>query len=138
MTSTQFLSKSKEARSERQEQIEVVRYLKQNKILHLAVPNGGSRNKLEAINLKKEGVSAGVPDLFICVPNKYYHGLFIEMKKRARSLKNGKKSITHTKVSPNQEKWLRELNKHGFYAIVCYGSDEAIEAIEDYMDRIDD
>jgi hypothetical protein len=31
-----------------------------------AVPNGGSRNKLEAINLKRQGVLAGVPD--ICIP----------------------------------------------------------------------
>jgi hypothetical protein len=30
------------------------------------IPNGGSRNKLEAANLKKQGVRAGVPD--ICLP----------------------------------------------------------------------
>lgn len=30
------------------------------------IPNGGSRNKLEAANLKRQGVKAGVPDL--CLP----------------------------------------------------------------------
>lgn len=31
------------------------------------IPNGGSRNRLEAINLKRQGVKAGVPDLFLPV-----------------------------------------------------------------------
>lgn len=30
------------------------------------IPNGGSRNQLEAANLKRQGVKAGVPDL--CLP----------------------------------------------------------------------
>ena len=29
------------------------------------VPNGGSRNQLEAANLKRQGVKAGVPDLVL-------------------------------------------------------------------------
>ena len=32
------------------------------------VPNGGSRNTLEAANLKRQGVKAGVPDLCLPVP----------------------------------------------------------------------
>lgn len=45
-----------------------------------AVPNGGKRNLFEALRLKKQGVLAGVPDLFIPEPTKEYHGLFIELK----------------------------------------------------------
>lgn len=44
------------------------------------IPNGGSRNKLEAANLKRQGVKAGVPDLFLPVSRGGYHGLFIELK----------------------------------------------------------
>lgn len=37
--------------------------------LLFAVPNGGSRHKLEAINLKKQGVRAGISDIILLVPN---------------------------------------------------------------------
>lgn len=53
-------------------------------------PNGGKRatkvNKNgvkyspEAVRFKKMGTHKGFPDIFIATPNKYYHGLFIEMK----------------------------------------------------------
>lgn len=45
-----------------------------------SIPNGGSRHILEAINLKKEGMTKGVADLFLAIPNKENHGVFIEMK----------------------------------------------------------
>ena len=136
MTSQEFIAQCKEKRTEHQEQVEVVKYLKRNKILHYAVPNGGQRHAKTARDLKSEGAVAGVPDLVIPEPNKYYHGLYIEMKRRPKRLKNGKKSVTHTKVSPEQEKWLRELNERGYYAVVCYGEDEAIEIIEEYMENV--
>ena len=46
----------------------------------LHIPNGGKRNKLEAIRLKREGVRAGVPDLFLPVARGKYHGMFVELK----------------------------------------------------------
>lgn len=42
-----------------------------------AVPNGGSRNLLEAKNLKATGLVAGVSDLIVLLPNKC---IFIEVK----------------------------------------------------------
>ena len=44
------------------------------------IPNGGSRNQLEARNLKLQGVKSGVPDICLPVPRGKYHGLYIEMK----------------------------------------------------------
>lgn len=44
------------------------------------IPNGGSRNKREAANLKRQGVRAGVPDLCLPVARGDYHGLYIELK----------------------------------------------------------
>ena len=135
MTSKEFIAQCKEKRTEHQEQVEVVKYLRRNKILHYAVPNGANKSRTAQRQFSAEGLMAGVPDLCIPVSNKYYHGLYIEMKRRVKTLKSGKKSVSHTKVSPEQEKWLTELNEHGYYAVVCYGADEAIEVIEEYMEN---
>jgi len=42
-----------------------------------AVPNGGTRNAMEAITLKATGLLAGVSDLIVIIPNKI---LFVELK----------------------------------------------------------
>jgi len=110
--------------TERDEQIQLIKYLRWNKIPHYAVPNGGSRNPAEAKNLKAEGVSAGVPDVCIPVPNKEYHGLYIEMKRQ----KGGK-------VSEKQKEWIEKLNKLGYLAVVCRGYEEAKEVVERYMEE---
>ena len=55
-----------------------IRHPELNLLYH--VPNGGSRNEIEAANLKRQGVKAGVPDLALPVARKGYHGLYIEMK----------------------------------------------------------
>lgn len=54
--------------SEHSEQCVVIDYCKIRRYPVFAIPNGGSRNKAEAAKLKAEGVSAGVPDLFIPIP----------------------------------------------------------------------
>lgn len=45
------------------------------------VPNGGSRNRIEAARLQAQGVKAGVPDLCLPVARGKYHGLYIELKR---------------------------------------------------------
>lgn len=85
------------------------------------IPNGGSRNKLEAANLKRQGVKAGVPDLCLPVPAGKFHGLYIE-------LKAGK-----NKASQNQNNWITLLRYQGYAAEVCVGWREAAEVIEKYL-----
>ena len=85
------------------------------------IPNGGSRNRLEAANLKRQGVKAGVPDLCLPVARGRYHGLYIEMK-------YGK-----NKTSDEQDKWLDSLTKQGYAATVCYGWEKARELIVKYL-----
>ena len=111
--------------TERDEQIKLVKYLKFKKIPFYAVPNGGSRNPIEAKNMKAEGVSAGVPDICIPVPNKKYHGLYIEMKRQRGG-----------RVSEKQKEWIDRLNQNGYLAVVCRGFDEAKEVVESYMKEI--
>lgn len=55
----------------------VVRFLRMAGHFVFAVPNGGSRNLREAVNLKAQGVMAGVSDLILLIPGKVY---FIEIK----------------------------------------------------------
>jgi hypothetical protein len=99
---------------------QLCRYTNRHKYL-FHIPNGGSRNPIEARNLKYQGVKAGVPDLFYPVPNSKHHGLFIEMK-------YGK-----NKVSMYQRDWLHYLNAVGYLAVVCYSADEAFSLINKYF-----
>lgn len=48
--------------------------------LLFAVPNGGSRNKIEAANMKKQGVTPGVADVILLIPKKGYASLCLEFK----------------------------------------------------------
>lgn len=86
-----------------------------------AVPNGGSRHPLEAANLKRQGVKAGVPDICLPLPKGKYHGLYIEMK------------VGKNKTTDNQKRWLEHLKKVGYLTGVCYGFDEARKLISDYL-----
>ena len=85
------------------------------------IPNGGKRDARTAAILKRQGVKAGVPDLCLPVPRGGYHGLFIELKAKGGRL------------SDNQERWIKALTIEGYKAIVCYGHEEATEALANYI-----
>jgi hypothetical protein len=69
---------------------------------------------LEAIQLKRMGVSAGFPDIEVPLPSGHYHGFYCEMKPE----KGGK-------LSENQIEWLDYLRSKGYYAEVAHGFEEA-------------
>lgn len=85
------------------------------------VPNGGKRDRMTAIALKRQGVKSGVPDIVLPYPHARYHGLYIE-------LKAGKNTTT-----AEQRKWLKYLSEHGYYTAVCYGWDTARDLIITYL-----
>lgn len=85
------------------------------------IPNGGSRNKIEAAHLKQQGVKAGVPDLCLPVARGEYHGLYIE-------LKYGKNKLTE-----NQKRWIKLLRSQNYKAEVAYGWEEASKIILEYL-----
>lgn len=87
-----------------------------------AVPNGGKRNKFEAARLKRQGVKAGVYDVFLPVPVKPYAGLWIEMKRP-----DGKGRLTD-----NQRSFGAAMAIAGYKCEVCNGAKEAIQAIKMY------
>jgi hypothetical protein len=86
-----------------------------------AIPNGGSRHKIEAYNLKKQGVKAGLPDICLPIRRKGFIGLYIELK------------VGKNKTSEHQEKWIERLRKHGHRVEVCYGWEKAKDIILDYL-----
>ena len=88
----------------------------------LAVPNGGFRHPATAARLKAEGVKAGVPDVFLPVPCRGYHGLWLEMKRQRGG-----------KVSPEQKEFIAKLKAHGYRVDICRGFEAAKEAIENYL-----
>lgn len=95
-------------------------------------PNGGYRNESEGRNFKLMGTKAGFPDLFIFIPKGNYHGLFIELKTPKGKTADGK-TRQAGQVSNNQEMMIDRLNAIGYKAVVCYGYDETITAIKDYL-----
>ena len=99
------------ARSEHVEQREFVSWFRKRYVgvRIIAIPNGGIRGAAAGARLKAEGVSAGVPDLYIPAWK-----LWIEMK-RERDYS----------VSREQRDWIDYLQKIGDCAIVCRGFAEA-------------
>lgn len=101
--------------TEHEEQREFVKWFRQNHspVRIFAIPNGGARNITTAARLKVEGVSAGVPDLY--VPE---WKLWIEMKRTKGGI-----------VDKMQKDWHDYLTKIGDKVIVCHGAEQAKEMI---------
>lgn len=90
-------------------------------LLH-AIPNGGKRSVSEAVRMKKAGVKAGVPDMFLPVPREGCHGLYIELKRRDGG-----------RVSHKQVEWMEALTRQGYKTALCLGWDAAREEIQKYL-----
>lgn len=108
--------------TEKEEQAAFVHWLQLAKIVFYAIPNGEKRDLITAVQLKRQGVKAGVPDLCIPLARKGHHGLYIELKR-----------VSGGVVSAEQEKWIDLLTKNGYKALVCLGWIQAKEAVEDYL-----
>lgn len=83
-----------------------------------AIPNGGSRHKLEAINMKRQGVRAGVPDLLIIGPTGT-HG-WLEVKKPGGSMR------------PDQVAFARMCEERGIPHAVVRCVDDALDALRSW------
>jgi hypothetical protein len=87
----------------------------------MAIPNGHKRNAITGAILKREGVVAGVSDLFLMKANKDFHGLWIEVK-----LDKGKQSESQKEF---EVKALRE----GYSYVICKSTDHFIEVVTNYI-----
>lgn len=86
-----------------------------------SVPNGGYRNAVTGAILKAEGALAGVADLFLSVPNRFYHGLYIEMKK------------PKGRQQESQKRFQQAVEAQGYKYMLCYSLDEFIELVNEYL-----
>ena len=82
-------------------------YPEYSKLL-FAVPNGGSRNVIEAANLKKQGVRAGVSDLIFLYPSFRFAFICLEFK----TIK-GKQSDEQKHFET-----LIDINTQGLYCVI--------------------
>jgi hypothetical protein len=108
--------------TEHEEQRELVRWFRQAWpcVRIFAIPNGGARSLATAGRLKAEGVSSGVPDLFIPAWR-----LWIEMKR----IKGGS-------VSAEQKDWIAYLEEVGYCAKVCKGAEDAKRQIIYFKEKL--
>ena len=90
------------------------------KFLIFAVPNGGSRNKIEAANLKREGALAGVADLILLAEGKV---LFVEMK----TMKG--------RQTERQKLFQHNVERLGFQYVVCRSFDEFRSEVTKWLIR---
>jgi hypothetical protein len=100
--------------------------------LLFAIPNGGKlpytriNGKVlspQRIQLVKEGLKSGVPDLCLPVARNNLHGLFIEMKA-------GK-----NKPTEEQLEWKAKLTEQGYLSVVCWGFESAKKVILEYIQK---
>lgn len=119
-------------RSEHDEQVAVFQWAKLNEgrwpalRWMFAIPNGGQRATITAMRLKAEGVKAGVPDIFLPASvvgwgDIAYSGLWIELKAGSN------------KPTDTQREWMEGLRGQGYATAVCWGADEAIQVITNYL-----
>ena len=78
------------------------------------VCSGGAR-------LKAMGMQTGFPDLFLAVPSRGMHGLFIEMKSETGRLE------------PSQREMLALLSEQGYATAVCRSLDDFQDVVDSYL-----
>ena len=99
--------------------------------------NVGHGEKKNAIGARRgqmarmSGTKAGVYDLFLPVARHDFHGLFIEMK--VRSLKPKTARNQKGGCSDAQIAFGKQVTNDGFASCVCYGWEEAAQALMHYL-----
>lgn len=87
---------------------------------------GGDATKRAILGrrMKEMGYMKGIPDLFIPHANRFYHGLFIEMK------------TEKGRLSPEQKEVIPRLEAEGYKVAVCRSLDDFITVVDGYMKDI--
>ncbi len=89
--------------------------------LVFAVPNGGSRNKIEAVNMKKQGVTSGVADVILLIPKKGYASLCLEFK------------TAIGRQSDEQKEFQKQAELCRSKYVIVRSAMEAIKVIREYL-----
>ena len=116
------MAKQQRCLSEHEEQCLFVQWMELQfpSVRFFAIPNGGYRAKLIAVKLKREGVRAGVPDVYVPAWK-----LWIEFKPE----KGGK-------VTPVQKEWKEYLEGIGDTHFVARGFNDAKQKVIQFLDSL--
>ncbi len=123
-------------RTEHSEQAALVSYLRYRypDLLFSSFPNGffmpgvSSQRRAVIVNwLKAEGMTPGMPDLFIFSARvdssgRIWHGCAVEMKREHGG-----------RLSKKQKAVLDMLFRNGYYVVVGHGFDEVVQKISEYL-----
>ena len=96
--------------------------------LMYAIPNAGGytggfkKNKGRVIQMRKQGVKKGVPDIHLPVARGYWHSLYLELKRG-----------DDDKLKPDQEVWATKLREAGNYVALASGFVNACDIIVGYL-----
>ncbi len=121
--------------TEYQECTTLAAWLDYHRVLYTHVPLGGKRDKREAMNLKRIGAKAGVPDYLIFTPppnlvlaedqtgpEPFFvrpRGIALEMKRQSGG-----------RVEPRQRRWMANLERVGWVCLVARGAADAIDQLQ--------
>jgi hypothetical protein len=86
-------------------------------VLIFHIPNGEQRALSVGVRLKKQGVTAGIPDLFIPAWR-----CFVEMKRKEGGV-----------VSEKQRKIMEYLTRVGYTCMVSYGAEDASRQLLNFL-----
>lgn len=133
---------------EDREHIRVVNYIKDKlpEIIAFHIPNESKKSAFERYKHSLMGALKGCPDFVFMYP-KYkkdtsiieFYGLFIELKAQEHNrvvMKGenaGKLVKTKGKLSNEQKDVIDRLSQIGYKAVCCFGSDDAINIIDEYF-----
>ena len=111
----------KTSHSEHSEQVGFVNWFraKYPHTLIFAIPNGEKRSISVATRLKAEGVTRGIPDLYIPSCN-----LWVEMKR-----------ATGGRLSPDQKKVIEYLKSVGHTVIIGKGASDASKQVLEFLKK---
>ena len=107
-------------------QVSAMNYLSLKGYLSVHTPNEVKGSVQFHVKRKKEGLKKGFPDISVLEPSKGYNGLFIELK------------VKYNKPSDHQIKWIKDLNKRGYFACWTNSFDEFKHIVDSYFNSEND
>jgi hypothetical protein len=87
-----------------------------------AIPNGFLDTKSKRIRAWREGVTSGVSDVFIPIPSRGHHGLFLEFKRQGGT------------ATKDQLEFIATMASRGYKAQLVFSHLEALRVLKDYLE----
>jgi len=107
--------------TEQSSQIALFTWIKLRGLFAFSIPNHGRRSRFNGKKEKDSGLYSGVSDILLAMPNKQYHGFFIELKSPGRI------------PTILQYEFMQRAKRHGYMADWFDDWEKAKIAIEEYL-----